>query len=177
MTGTIFEEANNSGTFAEELGVEDTAKPAEEFPEEGLTVEEYEKAEKDASAELQWGNAVPVTPPSQENSLTGRVAESYDKMTIALERVAQALASQTAAFEVLLQAIEHRLLADDNMEDEIEDEEEDLVDYQPKKKGSPGRPAKEPPKTVIPKKQKAKTPAKKAIAAKPKALRQKTKRR
>lgn len=177
-------EQKKGGTFAEDLGVE-----VEYAEVEDVSAEQFNKYIETAAAELN-----PSLLPQEELiyedeedetmgleeylSFLGSHAEGQsgallslgvkvDDMLTKLDRIQNIMGTLMDAATDLVKNLESEnpLLCDD--EDVIEDM--DLDDYTPKKKGTPGRPAKEAPKTVIPpKKEKSKkTVVKKKTVAKP----------
>jgi hypothetical protein len=196
-------EQKKGGTFAEDLGVE-----VEYAEVEDVSAEQFNKYIETAAAELN-PSLLPQEELIYEDEEEGTMGlEEYlgflgnhaegqslalsrldvktDGMLVKLNRIQEVMDKLLDATTDLLGSLESEnpLLCDD--EDVFEDME--LDDYTPKKKGTPGRPVKEAPKTIIPpkkektkktvvkKKTVAKPVAKKKAPAKKKAAKKKSKR-
>lgn len=169
MSGTIFDKS--SGTFADELGVENIYD--EDMQTEGQD-EDVEAAALELNPPLskpkEWDLVSPLA--SAENS---GLIKAYTELDSRVTAMGRKLHEVSELLEKLFYSLK---VEDEVLADEDEDlEPEDLEEYQPQKKGSPGRPAKQPPKIVVPKKQKAKPVVKKPAKAKPKAAKAKPKSR
>ncbi len=188
MSGTVFEKTASTTTFADEIEYVSDIDPEKMDTYEAdlseVTKEEFEQVVEDANKELAWGKLAPLenkaweSPDTKLRKLEQTVAVLAETTKTGLSELFSTVNSLSRSVESICNAVEglHNMVkeADESL-NEVEDE--DLDTYQPKKKGSPGRPVKEPPKIAVPKKQKPKIVAKKVVKTKPKAVKKKTKRR
>lgn len=182
MTGTIFEV--HSATFADDIGV------GPEYAEGNNLVWDEEQSLEEAASEINPNLSI-KNPNSgiEETALDMEVVEKHiaqlESFVIKLandyERLNTSVGVMTKKVEELSATITNLLsLVQDLAEassDDQEPEEEDLDTLVSRKKGTPGRPVKEPPKTIIPKKVKTKPLARKTVRPKAKVVRKKAKRK
>lgn len=194
-------EQNTGGTFAEDLGVE-----IEYAEVEDVSAEQFNKYIETAAAELNppllHKQELTYEDEPQDTMEFGEylsflgtlLNEQSGMMTLLGDRLERISSKIDSIQEVMMSLTESGVTAvlevcTDDGED-LEDlfGDEDLDDYEPKRKGTPGRPAKEAPKTTMPpkrekpkktavkKKAVAKVVAKKKVPAKKKAAKKKSKR-
>jgi len=190
-------EQKAGGTFADDLGVE-----IEYVQVEDVSAEQFNKYVDTAAAELNPNLELTYEDEPQDTmefgeyiSFLGNIIQEQSTMIATLDKkldeVSSKLNSLQDVMSVLADHVEVEpfdLGAEDDEEFEDIFEDEDLDDYEPKKKGTPGRPAKETPKTPLPpkrekpkkttvkKKAAPKSVPKKKAPAKKKAAKKKSKR-
>lgn len=171
-------EQKAGGTFADDLGVE-----IEYAQVEDVSAEQFNKFVDNASAELNPNLDLTYEDEPQDTvefgEYIGFLGTTIQEQSVMLETFDKKLEDISSKLDLLRDVISDLVghveiepfglgsEDDEDFEDVFEDE--DLDDYEPKKKGTPGRPAKETPKTPLPPKREKpkKTVVKKKVAPKP----------